>query len=116
MGRLWRPVAIGGAVVVATFALARAQVFAPSAPEGGVAGAGDAYDGETIFQRQCAGCHGDEGKGGGVGPALFETGLSARDVAIVVQQGRGVMPAQIVAGEELADVTAYVESISSPGQ
>lgn len=115
MGRGWRPILVGGAVAVATFALAQAEIFAPSAPAGGAV-AGDFYRGETIFQRECAGCHGDQGKGGGVGPALFETGLAATDVAVAVQQGRGVMPAGIVTGQEQADVVAYVFAIASPSE
>lgn len=115
MGRGWRPILVGGAVAVATFALAQAEIFAPTAPAGAPA-AGDFYDGETVFQRECVGCHGDGGKGGGVGPALFETGLDATDVSAAVQQGRGVMPAGIVTGREQADVVAYVVSISSPSE
>ena len=116
MRRGWRPILIGGAVAVGTFALAQAQVFAPSAPAGGAAAPGDPSRGETVFQRECAGCHGDGGKGGGVGPALFETGLDAAEVSAVVQQGRGVMPAGIVTGQEQADVVAYVVAISSPSE
>ena len=114
MGRGWRPLLIGGAVVVGTFALAQAQIFAPSAPAGVAVAGGDVYRGETIFERECAGCHGDGGKGGGVGPSLVETGLDAAEVAAAVQQGRGVMPAGLVSGQEQADVVAYVVSISSP--
>ena len=114
MGRGWRPLLVGGAVVVGTFALAQAQVFAPSAPaEPGAAG--DAVRGEAIFASECAGCHGEGGRGG-AGPALFETGLDATEVATVVQQGRGVMPAGIVTGQDQADVVAYVVSISSPAE
>jgi len=116
MGRGWRPILIGVAVVVATFALAQAQVFAPSVPAGGAALAGDSSRGEAIFQRECAGCHGDGGRGGGVGPTLFETGLDTAEVTSAVQQGRGVMPAGIVTGQEQADVVAYVVSISSPSE
>jgi mono/diheme cytochrome c family protein len=112
MGRGWRPILVGGAVVVATFALAQAEVFAPSAPAGGTV-AGDVDRGEVIFASECAGCHGDQGSGG-AGPSLSETGLDATEVATAVQQGRGVMPAGIVAGQEQADVVAYVVSISSP--
>jgi mono/diheme cytochrome c family protein len=112
MGRGWRPLLVGGAVVVGTFALAQAQVFEPSAPtEPGAAG--DAVRGEAIFAGACASCHG-EGGTGGAGPALIETGLDATAVATVVQQGRGVMPAGIVTGQDQADVVAYVVSISSP--
>ena len=114
MGRGWRPLLLGGAVVVGTFALAQAQVFEPSAPaEPGAAG--DATRGEAIFASECAGCHG-EGGTGGAGPALVETGLDVTEVATVVQQGRGVMPAGIVSGQDQADVVAYVVSISSPAQ
>jgi mono/diheme cytochrome c family protein len=115
MRRGWRPILIGGAVAVGTFALAQAQIFAPSAPAGGTA-AGDVSRGETIFESECAACHGDGGIGGGVGPALFETGLDAAEVSDAVQQGRGVMPAGIVSGQEQADVVAYVVSISSPSE
>jgi mono/diheme cytochrome c family protein len=113
MGRGWRPLVVGGAVVVATFALAQAQVFAPEAPAGDETSAGDVARGETIFERECAGCHGDGGEGG-AGPRLVETGLDAMEVTAAVAQGRGIMPAGIVTGQEQADVVAYVVSISSP--
>jgi mono/diheme cytochrome c family protein len=115
MGRGWRPIVAGGLVAAATFALAQAQVFEPSASAGEQA-AGDVSRGEAVFARECASCHGEGGMGGGVGPALFETGLEAGEVSIVVQQGRGVMPAGLVSGQEFADVVAYVESISRPAQ
>jgi mono/diheme cytochrome c family protein len=99
---------------VGTFALAQAQIFEPSAPaEPGAAG--DATRGEVIFASECAGCHG-EGGTGGAGPALVETGLDVTEVSTVVQQGRGVMPAGIVTGQDQADVVAYVVSISSPAE
>ena len=116
MGRGWRPFAIGGAVVVGTFALAQAQIFAPSAPAGGSAPAGDATRGEAVFERECAGCHGNAGAGGGVGPQLAGSGLESSDVAAAVQQGRGVMPPGLVTGQEQADVVAYVVSIAQPSQ
>lgn len=112
MRRGWRPIVVGGAIVVATFALAQAEIFAPSAPaDSGLAG--DVVRGEEVFASECAGCHGDGGTGG-VGPALFETGLDATEVATAVERGRGVMPAGIVTGQDQADVVAYVVSISSP--
>ena len=53
MGRGWRPLVVGAAVVVATFALAQAQIFAPSAPaEPGAVG--DAAQGQAIFTGECA--------------------------------------------------------------
>ena len=108
----WRPMVVGGAVVVVTFVLAQAQVFAPSAPaETGTPA--DPVRGAEIFAGECSGCHGNGGTGG-VGPALVGSGLDPAQVATVVQQGRGVMPAGIVSGQDRADVVAYVVSVSRP--
>jgi len=115
MGRGWRPILIGGAVVVGTFALAKAQIFEPSAPAGPTL-AGDVDRGATVFAENCSGCHGEGGTGGGVGPTLAGSGVDGATVTATVQQGRGVMPAGIVSGQDLADVVAYVVSVSSPSQ
>jgi mono/diheme cytochrome c family protein len=113
MGRGWRPIVVGAVIVVAVFALAQAEVFAPSAQVDSSSSIADPARGESVFAENCAGCHGAAAEGG-VGPALAGTGLDAAMVAAVVQQGRGVMPAGIVSGQEQADVVAYVVSISSP--
>jgi mono/diheme cytochrome c family protein len=110
MGRGWRPILVGAAVVVATFLLAQATIFEPDAPS--AVPEGDAARGELVFEENCASCHGETGSGG-VGPQLAGSGLDAAEVAAVVEQGRGVMPAGIVSGQEQADVAAYVASISS---
>ena len=105
---------MGAVVVAGTFALAQAQVFEPAAPAAGTVSGGDVYRGETMFQRECAGCHGSGGQGGDVGPRLVGTGLDAATVTAAVEQGGGVMPAGLVSGREEADVVAYVVSISTP--
>jgi cytochrome c551 len=112
MGRIWRPVLVGAAVVVTTFVLAKAQVFEPQAATE-PAGAGDVYRGETVFQRECVNCHGQSGEGG-VGPRLAGAGLDAAAVTSALRGGRGVMPAGLVSGREEADVVAYVVGISTP--
>ena len=114
MGRGWIPVLVGAAVVLCTFALAQARIFEPSVPAASAAARGDVYRGETVFQRECAGCHGAGGQGGGVGPRLFGAGVDVATVTAAVRQGRGVMPAGLVSGREEADVVAYVVSISTP--
>ena len=114
MRRGWRPILVGGAVVAGTFALAQAQVFEPSAPAVATVSGGDIYRGEIVFERECASCHGTGGAGGGVGPRLQGSGLDAAAVRAAVQQGRGVMPAALVSGEDEADVVAYVVSLSTP--
>lgn len=112
MGRGWRPILVGAAVAGAAFALAQAQVFAPSAPAGSVAG-GDPGHGRVVFEQTCAGCHGSGGVGGSPGPRLVGTGLTAAAVATRVRQGGGVMPGGLVSGKDEADVVAYVVSISA---
>jgi len=114
MGRAWRPVLVGAAVVVATFALAHAQVFEPSASTQVVGTGGDIYQGETVFQQECAGCHGSGGEGGGAGPRLVDTGLDAVEIAATIRQSVGVMPPALVSGREEADVIAYVVGIAQP--
>jgi len=112
MGRLWRPVLVGAAIVVATLLLAQWPIFEPDAPAGSVA-AGDVANGEVVFARECSSCHGAGGEGG-VGPRLVDSGLGADAIAVAIEQGAGVMPPGLVSGDEQADVVAYVVSIASP--
>jgi mono/diheme cytochrome c family protein len=114
MGRGWIPALVGAAVVVCTFALAQARIFEPSVSPASAAAGGDIYRGETVFQRECAGCHGVGGEGGGVGPRLVGVAIDAATVTAAVRQGRGVMPAGLVSGRDEADVVVYVVSISTP--
>ena len=113
MGRGWRPVLVGAVVAAGTFALAQAKVFEPSAAPGPTA-SGDAARGKVVFERECAKCHGPQAEGG-VGPRLAGAGFDAATVTAAVEQGRGIMPAGLVTGQEEADVVAYVVSVSSPG-
>jgi len=114
MGRGRRPLVIGAVVVAATFVLAQLEIFAPSVSAVATVSGGDIYRGETVFQRECASCHGDAGSGGGVGPRLSGAGVDAATVTAAVRQGRGVMPAGLVSGRDEADVVAYVAKISAP--
>ena len=83
---------------------ARAATIAP----------GDADRGEAVFATTCAGCHGEAGAGGGVGPKLAGAGLSAAlDPGRGSSSGAGVMPAGLVQGTREADVLAYVVSIGA---
>lgn len=113
MGRAWRPVLVGAVVVVGTFALAKVQVFEPSAPARGPVAGGNVDRGLAVFDNTCAGCHGPGGTGG-TGPQLQGRGLDAAAVTAAVEQGRGIMPAGLVSGQDEADVVAYVVSISAP--
>jgi mono/diheme cytochrome c family protein len=117
MRALWRPVLVGCVIAVAVFALAEAQIFAPSASSASApsAASGDVQHGKAVFAATCAGCHGTAGAGGGAGPRLVGTGLSAAEVSNRVERGGGVMPAGLVQGQDEADVVAYVVSISGSG-
>jgi mono/diheme cytochrome c family protein len=115
---LWRPLTVLVCVAGAVFALAHGTFLAPAAPTGAGAAAsiepGDAYQGEIVFVGHCAGCHGDGGAGGGVGPRLAGAGLSPGLIQDRIEQGAGVMPAGLVKGKAEADVLAYVIGITAP--
>ena len=100
-------------VAGAVFALAEAHPFAPgAAPASGTVAPGDVYRGETVFQRSCASCHGDQGAGGGIGPRLAASGLGAVAIQTRVRTGAGAMPAGLVSGRDESDVVAYVASLA----
>ena len=115
--RAWRPLTVLVCVAGAVFALAQGRFLAPSAPTGAGAAAsiapGDAYQGELVFVGKCAGCHGDGGVGGGIGPRLAGAGLSAALIQSRIESGGGAMPAGLVDGTSEADVLAYVMGITA---
>ena len=105
---------MGALVVLATFVLAQFAVFEPSSATVADVVDGDFYRGEVVFERACASCHGAGGEGGSPGPRLVDSGLDAVLIASTIEQGSGVMPPALVAGQEQADVVAYVATISTP--
>ena len=115
--RFLRPLTVLVCVAGAAFALAQGRFLAPSAPTGAGAAAsiapGDAYQGELVFVATCAGCHGDGGVGGGVGPRLAGAGLSAALIEARIEGGAGAMPAGLVEGTREADVLAYVIGVTA---
>ena len=74
--------------------------------------AGDAARGEALFDENCASCHGEGGVGGGVGPTLAGSGVSAENAQATIENGSGIMPADLVSGQDLNDVLAYLETIA----
>jgi mono/diheme cytochrome c family protein len=89
----------------------------PAKDEGGAAAPaaaaeGDAARGEQLFAENCASCHGEGGTGGGVGPTLAGSGVSLDEARATIENGSGVMPADLVEGQELEDVLAYLRTIS----
>jgi mono/diheme cytochrome c family protein len=109
--RLWKPVTALVCVSGAVFAVAQGQFLAPAAPAS--IAPGNVESGMAVFAATCAGCHGDGGAGGGVGPKLAGAGLPAALVQERIDNGSGVMPADLVEGTREADVVAYVVSIAA---
>ncbi|HET8652243.1 MAG TPA: cytochrome c [Gaiellaceae bacterium] len=108
------PAILLAVIPAGVFALAEAHPAkddAASAPVGGPV-AGDAARGEELFADTCAGCHGDGGTGGGVGPTLAASGVSSDVARATIENGRGVMPADLVSGQDLNDVLAYLATIT----
>src|SRR5687767_13023052 len=65
---------------------------------------GDPVAGEQLFAEHCVVCHGAEGQGSGVGPALAGNEVSIEEARSTIENGSGVMPAELVAGQDLEDV------------
>ena len=79
---------------------------------GGAAVPGDVKAGLQVFSASCTGCHLADGtQAGGVGPKLSGLGLTADTIKNQVVNGGGPMPAGLVSGTDLDNVTAYVVSI-----
>jgi mono/diheme cytochrome c family protein len=72
---------------------------------------GDPVRGEQLFAQNCATCHGEGGEGGGVGPRLAGNEVSIDQARSTIENGSGVMPADLVTGQDLEDVLAYLETI-----
>lgn len=71
-----------------------------------VVDAGD-FDPEAVAQGKCISCHGGDLKGGG-GPALVGTDLTADEIKEVIANGKGIMPPNLVAEENLDAMAEYI--------
>jgi mono/diheme cytochrome c family protein len=78
--------------------------------------AADVSRGRAVFTAQCSACHGTSGKEGGIGPALAAE-KSRKDAAAVkawIENPSPPMPKLwpgTLSDADLADVTAYVETL-----
>ena len=86
---------------------------------------GDAAAGQQIFADNCAGCHGDQGTGGGGPPALnpARATLKGSDATVfnqnlvdIITHGIRRMPAWgdsgMMTAQQIADVAAYIMSLN----
>jgi cytochrome c551 len=85
--------------------------LAKSAPSAAAGGPGDRVHGEELFAERCAGCHGDAGRNATEGPDLAGNPISLEDARAQIQTGGGIMPPNLVVGQDLEDVLAYLETI-----
>lgn len=96
-------VAVSGTVL----ALALLHPAKPEAKTETVSGAASpAERGEALFEQRCATCHET-----GVGPELDGASISIDAARTQIQNGGGGMPADLVQGQELEDVLAYLQMI-----
>ncbi|KML29191.1 MULTISPECIES: cytochrome c550 [Priestia] len=67
---------------------------------------------EEIYQKTCIGCHGDQYQGG-VGPSLKGIGkkVSQEEIANIVVNGKGNMPAGLVPPEKAKEMAKWVSEI-----
>ncbi len=110
-------VAIYGLIAACTWA-----TLYPGTVQAG-AGFGDVSKGKVLFERNCAGCHGTEGKGNGyklLGPDPAD--LTSRRTAAksdsellkTIHDGKPNMPAwkNLLSEEQARDVLAYVRTLT----
>ncbi len=59
-------------------------------------------DAENVFKSNCSSCHGAD-LAGGAGPSLTKVGAthSADDIAGIIKNGKGGMPAGVVSGDDV---------------
>lgn len=79
--------------------------------------AGDVYNGRTVYQSYCQGCHGSSGTGEVGNAPDFTTGegLLQSDLGLLesVAAGKGVMPGYrgVLTDEEMLDVISYLRTL-----
>ncbi len=110
------PALLFAAFAGTAFGLAKAHLAKPGLAKGGPGAVilGDAYRGEIVFQQSCAGCHGDGGKGGGIGPRLAGEAIPLAVAKAQIDAGGGAMPPRLVTGRQESDVLAYLATILAP--
>jgi mono/diheme cytochrome c family protein len=107
------PAALFVVVAVTVFVLAQLHLAQPGvkAVDAKDITLGDAKHGAALFSSTCAGCHGANGAGGGIGPRLNGSGISLGVAKATIDGGNSVMPPGLVKGADEADVLAYLNTI-----
>jgi len=99
------------------FGLAKLHLARPGLPKvapGQKVVLGDFYNGQTVFQKTCSSCHGENGEGTSIAPKLAGLKITLGAAMAQIDAGGGVMPAHLVTGKQERDVLAYLATILSP--
>src|SRR5437868_15195147 len=76
--------------------------------------------GRLTFESQCARCHGPQGGGGELGPAITGTvaARSDQDLSTIITSGRASrgMPAFQMQGGELSSLLNFLHTLAPPGR
>ncbi len=104
--------AILGIALIIVLSFVGVNIGPDTATENGEENGEEQFDdpialGESIFEGQCAGCHGGELEGG-AGPALDTGAHSDEDILSAISEGPGTMPENLVTGEEADAVAEYI--------
>jgi len=106
-----------GPYLAAEIASAEAAAAIDPVPDGAFAG-GDGKRGKTVYDAQCASCHGPDARGGPMGTNLYDLWIlyRAADFAAITRAGRGRMPAFKASDREVADVLAWLRGLRAEGR
>ena len=109
------PLLLFAGLSAAVFTLAKLRLAEPGAPTTGTAtiAVGDARGGKTVFLQTCATCHGTNAEGG-AGPRLRGARIPLSLVQDRIENGKGIMPPNLVSGQQERDVLAYVQTLIVP--
>jgi mono/diheme cytochrome c family protein len=99
----------GSAFVLAKLHLARPGL--PKAVPGQKVVLGDFYNGQTVFLKTCASCHGQNAQGSSIAPRLAGMPIALVTAMAQIDNGGSVMPAHLVSGRQERDVLAYLATI-----
>ena len=105
------PAVVFVAVSGTAFGLAKLHLARPGVPSSGPVRLGDFYNGETVYSQKCAVCHGQDGRGGGIGPKLAGAQITLVRAQAQIDGGGSIMPAALVQGKQERDVLAYLATI-----
>jgi mono/diheme cytochrome c family protein len=101
------PAVLFAAVWISVFALAEWHPAKKDEAATAAAGTGSAAErGRALYEERCASCHDT-----GVGPPLEGSSISLADARAQIEDGGGGMPANLVTGQDLEDVIAYLENV-----